>query len=97
MSAIFSQLPGLFLATGLSVLFLAVLFWPLEAAFPARPGQPWLRPRWFTDLCFLLGQYLVFGGLVFWLLTLFANWLDQFMPSAFRQAVAAQPWWAASD
>lgn len=80
-------------ATGLSLLFLAFLFWPLEAAYPARPGQKWFRPHWFTDLCFLLGQYLVFNGAILGLLTLLAEWLETVVPSAFRQSVAAQSWW----
>ncbi len=93
MSGYWLQIPNLFLATGLSVLFLAILFWPLETAFPARPGQRWLRPHWFTDVCFLLGQYLVFNGLVFWLLNNFAYALDGFVPARFRQLVASQSWW----
>jgi sterol desaturase/sphingolipid hydroxylase (fatty acid hydroxylase superfamily) len=80
-------------ATALSLLFLAFLFWPLEAAYPARPGQKWFRPHWFTDLCFLLGQYLVFNGAILYLLTILAVWLDTVVPWAFRQTVAAQPWW----
>lgn len=80
-------------ATALSVLFLAFLFWPLEAAYPARPGQKWFRSHWFTDLCFLLGQYLVFNGAILYLLTILAVWLDTVVPSTFRQTVASQPWW----
>ena len=45
------------LAAALSLLFLAVVFRPLEMAFPAKPGQRFFRPAWFTDLCFFLGQY----------------------------------------
>lgn len=86
-------LAQLLLATGASALFLAVVFWPLESAFPARPGQRWLRPHWFTDLFFFLGQYLVFHGLVFWALWGLQHWLDGVMPSSFRQFVRGQPWW----
>jgi sterol desaturase/sphingolipid hydroxylase (fatty acid hydroxylase superfamily) len=80
-------------STGFSLLFLFAIFRPLELAFPAKQNQRTFRPHWFTDLLFLLGQYLVFSGMVFWLLTHFADWLDAVMPTGFRQAVAAQPWW----
>ena len=85
---------ALILSCGLSFLFLCVVFRPLELAFPAKPGQAFFRPAWWTDLGFFLGQYLIFNGLVFWLLTsLFAPWLDEVLPSEFRASVAAQPWW----
>lgn len=80
-------------STGISLLFLMLLFRPLELAFPARPGQRFFRPAFFTDVCFLLGQYLVFSGIVFWILTGFASWLDTIVPGNFRASVAAQPWW----
>jgi len=79
-------------SVGLSFLFLAVVFWPLEKVFPAR-SQRLLRPDWFTDLAFFLGQYLLWGGAVLALLHLFRGWLDGIVPAAFRAAVQAQPWW----
>jgi sterol desaturase/sphingolipid hydroxylase (fatty acid hydroxylase superfamily) len=87
-------LPALAFSTGLSLLFLFVLFRPLEAAFPAKSGQRVFRPDWFTDLLFFLGQYLLWSGLVFALLVGFGEWIDGWMPANFRAAVAAQPWWA---
>jgi sterol desaturase/sphingolipid hydroxylase (fatty acid hydroxylase superfamily) len=80
-------------ATGFSFLFLAAVFRPLELAFPAKPGQRFFRPAWLLDLCFFLGQYLLWSGLVLWLLTWSSKWLTAVVPSGFRQAVAAQPWW----
>jgi sterol desaturase/sphingolipid hydroxylase (fatty acid hydroxylase superfamily) len=80
------------LAAGISFLFLAVMLWPLEKVFPARK-QKLLRPHWWTDLLFFLGQYLLWGGLVFVVLQYFRGWLDGIMPAAFRTAVAGQPWW----
>src|SRR5437868_12259826 len=80
------------LGTALSFLFLAVLFWPLEKVFPAR-SQRLLRPNWWTDLAFFLGQYLVWGGLVLSLLQFGRGWLDQVLPVVFRTAVRSQPWW----
>jgi len=87
-------LQALALSCGASFLFLFLVFRPLEAAFPAKRGQRFFRPAWWTDLCFFLGQYLLWIGLVFWTLTRFEGWLDGIMPAGFRTAVAAQPWWA---
>ncbi|MBK7780241.1 MAG: sterol desaturase family protein [Ardenticatenia bacterium] len=83
----------LLLTAGSSLLFLALAFRPLEWAFPARSGQPFFRPAWWTDLAFFLGQYAFFTGMVLWIITRLGFWMDQVLPSAFRAAVAAQPWW----
>jgi sterol desaturase/sphingolipid hydroxylase (fatty acid hydroxylase superfamily) len=80
-------------SAGLSFMFLVVVFRPLELAFPAKPGQRFFRKSWFTDLCFFLGQYLLWGGLVLWVLSHFSYWLTGIVPYGFRQAVASQPWW----
>ena len=75
------------------MLFLALMFHPLERAFPAKRGQKFFRPEWWVDLLFFLGQYLLWGGLVLWVLSHFAGWLDLIMPAGLRAAVAEQPWW----
>src|SRR5262245_49208045 len=75
-------LPALAVSAGLSFLFLVLVFRPLELAFPAKRGQR-----------FFLGQYLLWSGLVLWVLTYFRHWLDETMPSQFRRDVAAQPLW----
>ena len=80
------------LGAALSFLFLAVLFWPLEKVFPAKP-QRLFRPNWWTDLAFFLGQYVVWGGCVLALLQLGRGWLDGVVPGGFRLAVRSQPWW----
>src|SRR6185312_9590125 len=87
------NLYALAISAGLSFLFLVVVFRPLEAAFPANPRQRFFRPGWFTDLCFFLGQYLLWGGLVLWALSHFNRWLGGVVPGGFRERVAAQPWW----
>jgi len=84
---------GMAFSTGLSFLFLVLVFRPLEWAFPAREGQRFFRPAWFTDLCFFLGQYLLWSGLVLWLLTRFGGWVEGIVPSVARSRIAAQPWW----
>ena len=80
-------------STGFSLLFLALMFAPIERAFPAKK-QKFFRPEWWTDLAFFLGQYLLWSGLVLGALQFFQGWLDRAMPLHFRAAVAAQPWWA---
>lgn len=80
------------LSTGLSFLALFLMFRPLEIVFAARQ-QKFFRPGWFTDLCFFLGQYLLWSGLVLWLLLKFGHWIDRVMPLNFRAAVASQPLW----
>ncbi|MDP2388541.1 MAG: sterol desaturase family protein [Bacteroidota bacterium] len=80
-------------ASGLSILFLLLVFVPMEKIFPARYEQKILRPYWFVDLCFFLGQYLLWGALVLWVLSYFSFWLDDIVPSAFRKTVASQAWW----
>src|SRR5688500_744385 len=87
------DLLGLALSAGLSLCFLALVFRPLEMVFPARAGQAFFRPAWFTDLCFFLGQYLLWSGLVLWALSYVGVWIDGAVPSDFRTLVAAQPWW----
>src|SRR6185369_14322260 len=86
------SIPLLVSSTGLSFLFLTLVFIPLEKAFPAK-RQKTLRPEWFTDLAFFLGQYFLWSGLVLYALLHFRGWLDGLVPAAFRTAVAGQPWW----
>ncbi|HYV37468.1 MAG TPA: sterol desaturase family protein [Gemmataceae bacterium] len=81
---------------GLAFAFLCVVFRPLELVFPAKPGQRFFRPAWLTDICFLLGQYLLWGGVVLWLLVCLKDWVGEIVPEDFRQAVAGQPWWLQS-
>lgn len=73
--------PGLTISVGVSFFFLCLVFRPLEAAFPARKGQRFFRPEWFTDLTFFLGQYLLWSGLVLWI-------LDKGVTSNLNNAVA---------
>jgi sterol desaturase/sphingolipid hydroxylase (fatty acid hydroxylase superfamily) len=83
----------LFTGTGVSLLFLSFAFIPIELAFPAKANQKIFRPKWIVDLCFFLGQYFFWGGLVLLTLTYVNTYLFQVIPSAFRGSVAAQPWW----
>lgn len=84
---------GSLIAVGSSVLFLVLVFTPLEQAYPAKKNQRVLRPQWLLDLCFFLGQYLLLGGLVIWVLSFFGVWILETIPIGFRESVSDQPWW----
>lgn len=86
--------PGLILlSASLSFFFLFLVFRPLEAACPAKKGQRFFRPEWWTDLTFFLGQYLLWSGMVLWILGYLGFWIDGGVPSGFRAAIAGQPIW----
>src|SRR5262245_35797738 len=84
---------GIALSVGFSFMFLFLVFRPLELCFPAKPGQRFFRSAWLTDLCFFLGQYLVWSGAVLWVLVHFGGWLQGVVPESFQRAVALQSWW----
>src|SRR5258708_12495811 len=85
------NLLALVLSAGLSFLFLVLVFRPLEVVFPAKPGQRFFRPAWFTDLCFLLGQYLLWDGLVLLALSYFSFLLAGLVPHSFLHRVPSPP------
>lgn len=87
------KLIPLLFTTGLSLVFLVLVFRPMELAFPARRGQKFFRKHWILDLCFFLGQYLLWSSAVFWALSYFSVWLTGLVPQDFRASVAAQPFW----
>lgn len=84
---------NLLIATGVSLLFLCLVFIPLEKAFPAKEDQKIFRKAWVLDLCYFLGQYLFWSSLVLWILQYFSVWLNSVVPPAIRQAVQSQPVW----
>jgi sterol desaturase/sphingolipid hydroxylase (fatty acid hydroxylase superfamily) len=73
--------------------FLFVVFRPLELVFPAKPGQPFFRPAWRTDLCFYLGHHFVWSAVVVWLLFNLRAYLTWMIPEYVRAGLASQPWW----
>lgn len=84
---------NILLATGASLLFLALVFIPMEKAFPAKPGQSIFRPKWLLDLCYFLGQYLLWSSLVLKALDYFSIWLDKNISLQFRNFIGEQPIW----
>ncbi|MFN7133976.1 MAG: hypothetical protein ACK4N5_18005, partial [Myxococcales bacterium] len=85
------MIPSAVVNAGLSLVLLAAVFWPLERLFAARPGQPWLRRGWATDLAFFFGQYLLWSAAALWVLSAFAERLEPALPAAPRAAFAALP------
>lgn len=75
-----------------SLFFLALVFVPMEWAFPAK-SQQILRPRWHLDLIYFFGQYLAWGYLVIWILSHFSFWLDDQIPLEFRSQIRQQAVW----
>lgn len=84
---------NLLLGAGISLIFLSLVFIPLEKVFPAKPGQKIFRKQWLLDLCYFFGQYLLWSGIVLFLLQHFSNWLDQIIPASFRHKIQSQPTW----
>lgn len=68
---------NILLATGASLLFLALVFIPMEKAFPANANQKIFRPKWGLDLCYFFGQYLLWSSLVLKALNYFGGSLDK--------------------
>jgi sterol desaturase/sphingolipid hydroxylase (fatty acid hydroxylase superfamily) len=76
---------------GVSLVLFAVMFVPLERAFPARAAQrPW-RTDSAVDLAFFAGQYLVWSTLALLVLTAVRGQLDHVVPAAWRADAAALP------
>ncbi|GAB2807675.1 sterol desaturase family protein [Ferruginibacter profundus] len=87
---------NLLLATGASLLFLVLVFIPMEKVFPAKPGQKIFRRHWVLDLCYFFGQYLVWSGLVLTLLNYFSFWLNDLIDPNLRALIQKQPLWLQS-
>lgn len=78
-------------ASGLTVLMLACVFWPLERMWPAR-RQRWLRDRLGTDFLFLFGQHLVWTVLAVSILRSVDGMVRGAAPEFLRTGFGALPW-----
>lgn len=77
-------------ATGLSFLFLVIVFVPMEKVFPAKT-QKFFRPKWILDFAFFLGQYLFWSSIVLLTLDYFSDYLTSFVPASFQLRIKNQP------
>ncbi|MBI3234545.1 MAG: sterol desaturase family protein, partial [Bacteroidetes bacterium] len=84
---------NILLASGISLLFLALVFIPMEKAFPANPNQKIFRPKWILDLCYFFGQYLIWHSLVLMGLNYLGVYIDQSISFQFRDNISGQPLW----
>jgi sterol desaturase/sphingolipid hydroxylase (fatty acid hydroxylase superfamily) len=73
-----------------SIIFLMLVFIPLEKVYAAKPGQKILRAAWFLDLCYFTGQYVIWNALLFWLLVNLGKFLDAYIPGTFSASAAKQ-------
>ncbi|WP_343747496.1 sterol desaturase family protein [Fluviicola sp.] len=81
------------IGAGISLLFLVLLFVPMERVFPAKKNQPFFRKKWFLDLSFFLGQYLFWNSLLIWFLYDLHTVVDTLIPGKVIYAVHTQPVW----
>lgn len=79
-------------SVALGFLILAAIFSPIEKALPAKP-QRFFRPDWLLDFSFFLGQYLLWGSLVFLAIEQFGFLVDDLVPATWQEAVRSQPFW----
>jgi sterol desaturase/sphingolipid hydroxylase (fatty acid hydroxylase superfamily) len=92
-SSYLKSFPNLLIACAVSFVFLSLVFWPLEAAFPARRGQRFIRPAWFTDLCFFGGQYLFWNGVVLAVMLALKDRIDAVVPASLRTGFTSLSFW----
>ena len=84
------SLIDLFFAAAISFGFLAFVFSPMEKVFPAK-SQSFFRPKWIMDFCFFIGQYLLWGGFVLWVLNSFEENLNSIVSPAFQNEIKQFP------
>ena len=82
---------NLIFAAGASLVFLGIVFIPMEKVFPAKPDQKIFRKNWLLDLCYFFGQYLLWSGLVLLVLQYFNFWLDGLVSQNLRTSIQKQP------
>jgi sterol desaturase/sphingolipid hydroxylase (fatty acid hydroxylase superfamily) len=79
--------------TAASAAILALIFVPLERAFPARPRQKTLRPELVIDATFFLGQYLIFATVAVMALASVDAAVGGLVPLSLKTWSSEQPLW----
>ena len=77
----------------LNVLLLAVIFVPLERAFPRRPESTTFRPGWATDGAYLLVNHLAVQALTFLTLLPASSLAAVWQPASLQAWITGQPGW----
>jgi len=63
----------------------------LKKVFPAKQNQKIFRPKWVLDFCFFLGKYLLWSGLVLYVLNYFGEHLTSIVPEYYQLKIKSQP------
>lgn len=79
-------------AASISLMFLALVFIPMEKIFPAQKAQTIFRKGWKMDFYFFMGQYVLWSAWVLWCLQYFQGWLGSFIALSFQHKVQSLPW-----
>jgi sterol desaturase/sphingolipid hydroxylase (fatty acid hydroxylase superfamily) len=74
-----------------SLVFLFLVFSPLERMFPAIKNQKIFRPNWFLDFSYFLGQYLIWGILMNYFLIYTSNLTSGILWPNLKEFISAQP------
>jgi sterol desaturase/sphingolipid hydroxylase (fatty acid hydroxylase superfamily) len=77
----------------LSIVFLVLLFVPLEKNFPAKKGQKIFRKKWLLDLSFYFGQYLLWNSLVVYVFYEYIYNLKSIIPIEFHHFINDLPFY----
>lgn len=77
----------------ISLIFLSLVFIPMEKVFPAKKNQKIFRKGWRLDLCFFIGQYTFWSIIVIVVLDYFDNTLLSIIPHHFQEMIQSQPFW----
>lgn len=75
----------------IGLLFLMIVFVPMEKVFPAKQDQGVFRRHWLLDFTFMAGQYLFWSVLVLTVMSHIQHFLQSFVPIEFRNSIAKQP------
>lgn len=80
-------------AAGISLLLLALIFIPMEKAFPAKKGQKVFRQKWLLDLSYFAGQYLIWNSWVLKGIDLIDSGLISQFNLPIRETIKGQSLW----
>jgi sterol desaturase/sphingolipid hydroxylase (fatty acid hydroxylase superfamily) len=89
-----NELLAILITAATSLVWLCVMFAPLERMFPANREQPFFRPGFWTDLLFFAGQYFLFSSIAVSVITVLAEPIESvawLTPT--REWFAAKPTW----
>jgi sterol desaturase/sphingolipid hydroxylase (fatty acid hydroxylase superfamily) len=84
---------NLLITAGISMIFLTIVFIPMEKVFPANASQKIIRKHWVLDFCYFLGQYLIWNSIVLSILMYFNVSIQTFLSQTPLAVLKSQPLW----